>query len=215
MPTIGSWLRGVGGLDRPDLVRASLRVSAVSVAWTVIAGTASVTVGVVTQSAVLVALGSIGFVDAIGSAALVYHFLHGLRHESFSQRREAFAHRAVSLGLIVVGLAGTLGATYRLFSGAASDASLAGALIAAASLSALVVLAVRKHALGTRLHSRALIGDGRLSAIGAVQAGVALTGVAVTHWLGVGWTDASAAVVVSFLAVLVGASTWKASPSQA
>lgn len=215
MPTIRSGLPNLAEFENPDLVRASFRVSAGSVGWTLIASTAAVTFGLISGSAVLVALGSIGFVDAFGSAALAYHFLHGLRHERFSERREQFAHRAVSLGLIVVGLASTSGAGYRLLSGAESEASLAGALVTGASLFALAALATRKRALGTRIRSRGLIGDSHLSAVGAVQAGVALAGLAIARWLSASWTDACAAVAVGLLAVLVGAFTWKASPSHA
>lgn len=75
MPTIRSGLPNLAELENPDLVRASFRVSAGSAGWTLITSAAAVTFGVISGSAVLVALGSIGFVDAVGSAALAFHFL--------------------------------------------------------------------------------------------------------------------------------------------
>lgn len=211
MPTIRSGPPNLAEFDNPDLVRASLRVSTTSVGWTLLASTAAVTIGFTGGSAVLIALGSIGFVDAAGSVALGYHFLHGLRHERLSERREQFAHRAVALGLLVVGLASVAGATYRLIVNPDTDASLASALVAAVSMLALAALAARKLALGVRIRSRGLIGDGHLSAIGAIQAGAALGGVAIARWLGVSWADACAALAVGLLAVLVGGLTWKSS----
>ena len=211
--------RGPGSGRRPphdvDPVRASLRVSLVSVGWTAVASTASVAVGVVDATAALIAVGGVGLVDLLGSVALAYHFLHALRHERFSARRERMAHRAVSLGLVVVGLASAAGAAARLVGGQSSHPSPAGVLLAATSVLALAGLSWRKRVLGRRLRSRSLVVDSHLSAIGAVQAGVALTGIALTQAWGVGWADASAALAVGLLAVLVGVATWRAEPQGA
>ena len=215
MPRTKAQGSGRRPVDPIELVRASMRVSVLSVAWTALASTAAVTIGVLEASAVLVALGLIGLVDLLGSVALAFHFLHGLGHEAFSERREQVAHRAVSLGLVVVGLASVVGATVRLAAGEGSHPSLAGALVAAVSLVALAGLARRKRALGMRLRSRGLVGDAHLSAIGAVQAGVALTGIALTRGLDAGWADASAALAVGLVAVVVGFATWRAEPGGA
>ena len=209
MPRIGSEGSSRSD-DSTDVVRASLRISLISVGWTAVASAACVIVGVLEASAALVALGLIGVVDLSGSVALAVHFLHGLRHEAFSERREQLAHRAVSLGLVVVGLASAAVAGARLVAGHGSHPSPAAILLAAASLFALAVLAWRKRALGTRLRSRGLIGDSHLSAIGGAQAGVALTGIALTRGLGAWWADATAALAVGLLAVLVGCVTWRA-----
>jgi divalent metal cation (Fe/Co/Zn/Cd) transporter len=208
------------GTTRPllhdaDPVRAALRVSLVSVAWTAGASTASVALGVVEASAVLVALGGVGLVDLLGSVALAFHFRHALRHEHFSERRERLAHHAVSLGLVVVGLVTAAGAGARLIGGQASHPTIAAVLLAAASLVVLALLAWRKRALGRRLRSRALVGDGHLSAIGAVQAAVALTGIGLTRAAGVDWADAAAALAVGLVAVVVGVVTWRAEPQGA
>jgi divalent metal cation (Fe/Co/Zn/Cd) transporter len=194
-------------LESVDLVRAALRVSVISAAWTLLASAAAVTIGVAESSAVLVALGLIGLVDLVGSVALAFHFLHGLRHESFSERRERLAHRAVSLGLVVVGLASAGGAAARIVAGDASHPSLAGGALTAASLVALVVLARRKRSIGRRLRSRGLVGDANLSGIGAIQAALALAGIALTRGLGTSSADAGATLAVGLLAVLVGIAT--------
>lgn len=195
--------------ERADLVRAAFRVSLVSVGWTLVSSTVAVTVGIAGESTVLIALGSIGFVDAVGSTVLAFHFLHGLRHDLFSARREKVAHRSVSLGLVGVGVASVAGASYRLAAGNDAQGSWAGAVVAVASLVVLAILAARKRGLGLRLRDRALIGDSHLSAIGAVQAAVALAGIAITEWLGAAWADATAALAVGILAVLIGTLTWK------
>ena len=83
-------------------VRSAWLVSLVSVVWTVIASSVAIALGITGNSAVLVAFGAIGFVDALGSVALVYHFRHALRHDELSERLESIAHRVVVIGLFVV-----------------------------------------------------------------------------------------------------------------
>src|SRR5215472_10082625 len=95
----------------------ALVVSAVSAGWTIIASAAAITVGLLGGSAVLVAFGSIGFVDALGSIALVHHFRHGLQMEELSDRLERLAHRVVLVGLAVVGFAAIVGGVARLLVG--------------------------------------------------------------------------------------------------
>ena len=76
-------------------MRSAWLVSLQSVVWTVSASCVAIGLGVVDHSAVLVAFGAIGFVDVLGSVALVYHFRHTLRHDVLSERLEQIAHRVV------------------------------------------------------------------------------------------------------------------------
>jgi divalent metal cation (Fe/Co/Zn/Cd) transporter len=189
-------------------VKSALRVSVQSIAWTVVASIASVTVGIRTGTAVLVAFGAIGIVDAIGSIALAYHFLHGLRHDELSEHLERLAHRVVLLGLLAVGCASVLGGVVRLSADPAGEGSEAGVVLAGASLLALIVLSARKQRIASRVSSDALRSDGHLSAIGATQAAVALAGTATARWLDWHWADAAATVVVGCVAVALAISTW-------
>ena len=94
-------LEAAGSAD----VRAGLRVSTLSIAWTIASSAAAVAVGVAADSLVLVAFGVVGALDAAGSATLVLHFRHALRHQAVSERHERVALRTVTIGLMVVGLA--------------------------------------------------------------------------------------------------------------
>lgn len=185
----------------PHDVRAAWLVSIVSVAWTVAASTAAIVLGASAHSAVLVAFGAIGFVDALGSVALSYHFHHARRHDGFAEHLEVLAHRVVVTGLFAVGLGAVVLGAVRLAAGAEADDSFAGTALAAVSLVALAVLSARKQAIGGRVGSPALRADGRLSAIGAAQAAVALFG---TVARGFGWrsADAIAATVVGLVAMV-------------
>src|SRR5512132_40316 len=86
-----------------DHLRAGVRVSAVSIVWTVLSSTMAILLGIGAGSLVLVVFGAAGLLDGAGSATLVVHFRHALHHEEFSQRREQIALRLVTGGLATVG----------------------------------------------------------------------------------------------------------------
>jgi divalent metal cation (Fe/Co/Zn/Cd) transporter len=191
-----------------DTARAATQVSEISVVWTVLASTVAIVLGVVSGSAVLTAFGAIGVVDAIGSVALVHHFRHALRTDELSDRFERRAHNIVIAGLGIIGVATIVVSALLLITDASADASSAGAVVAAVSLVALVALSARKQRVARRVGSRALLADGHLSAIGALQAAVALAGLAAGRWLGWEWADAVAAIAVGVVALTLAILSW-------
>jgi divalent metal cation (Fe/Co/Zn/Cd) transporter len=194
---------------RPD-VHAARLVSLTSVVWSVVASCVAIALGVTSDSAVLVAFGAIGFVDAAGSVALTYHFRHALRHDALSERLELIAHRVVVTGLFAVGIAAVVGGVVRLVRGDTSESSGPGTALAALSLVVLAALSARKQKLARRVGSDALLADGRLSGVGALQAGVTLFGTAAALALGWGWADAVAAGLVGLVAISIGVVTVRA-----
>ena len=196
------------GFHRPH-VNSALLVSALSVAFTVLSSSAAVTIGLRTDTAVLIAFGAVGIVDAIGSVALAYHFQNGLRHAQLSDELEKLAHRVVLVGLFSVGCASVAGGLARIATGQTSQPSSAGVTLAAISVAALMALSARKQQIARRIASRALLSDGHLSAVGAMQAVITLAGTAVSGWLGWHWADAVATTVVGGVATWVAASTWR------
>src|SRR5438132_7514071 len=98
-------------------LRAGLRLSAASVAWTVVSSGLAVVIGLRGGSLVLVAFGLTGVLDAAGSIALVSHFRHAIRHDTFSERHERRALRVVISGLLVVGTVTGVERARRLLSG--------------------------------------------------------------------------------------------------
>jgi divalent metal cation (Fe/Co/Zn/Cd) transporter len=189
-------------------VNAALLISAQSALWTIASSSVAVWLGIHSHIAVLVAFGAIGFVDAIGSIALVYHFRHGLRHDALSEKLEGLAHRVVLVGLLLVGCAAIVGGVARLASDESSGSSGAGVVLAAASLVALAFLSSQKRSIARQVSSSALLSDGNLSAIGAMQAVVTLAGTVITRWLDWSWADAAATIVVGGVAVTLAVTTW-------
>jgi divalent metal cation (Fe/Co/Zn/Cd) transporter len=183
-------------------LQSGLRVSVLSIGWTVVSSAVAIVSGITASDLVLVAFGCTGLLDAAGSTALVIHFRHALRHERFSERHERVAFLVVNTGLVVVALATAAESIQRLVSGTHGEASSVGMFTAAVSSVVLTFLARRKMVLGRSIPSHALFSDGMLSATGAVLAVVTVIGTALIS-LGLWWADPVAALVVAAGALAV------------
>ncbi len=178
------------------VLRSGVRVSALSIAWTLVASTVSVVIGARSANLVLIAFGCTGLLDAAGSVALVVHFRHALKHETFSERHEHVAFLIVTGGLVLVALTIVVESLSRLLTQTHGAETAAGIGVAAASVIVLAVLSRRKIALGRAIPSQALFADGLLSATGAVLAVVTVLGTLLSA-LGWWWADPVAALVVA------------------
>ena len=177
-------------------VAAARRVSEIAVVWTLTASTLAIVVGVLDASVALLAFGGVGYVDAAGSIALVHHFRHAQKHAELEDRFERRAHMVVAFGLLSVGTAAIVVGIVKL--GDESDSTAAAIVLAALSLVVLSALSARKVWVGRRVPSPALVADGHLSMVGALQALVTLAGVLEPS------VDAIAAIVVGAIAVGLG-----------
>lgn len=185
-------------------LRSGVRVSTLSIAWTVVASTVAIGAGLQASSLVLIAFGCTGLLDAAGSLALVVHFRHALRHETFSERHERIAFLVVTGGLVVVALTTMVESVSRLLTKTQGEQTLTGIGVASASVVALTLLARVKLTLGRRIPSQALFADGLLSTTGAVLGVVTVLGTLLSA-LGWWWADpiAALAVAVGALALAV------------
>jgi divalent metal cation (Fe/Co/Zn/Cd) transporter len=193
-----------------DDLRVAHRASVASIVWSAVAGTAMIVIGGLQSSTVLVAVGAVGYVDGVGSVALVHHFAHGLRHAELDDRFERRAHRIVTVGLLIVGVATGAVSIVRLAAGTVSDAGAAATIVAGASAIVLAALATIKVRVGRRIPSHALVADGHVSAIGAAEAVVACAGALLTAALDVHWADPIAATIVAAGAIALALRSWNA-----
>lgn len=199
-------------MNRRD-VNSALRISVLSVIWTVLSSALAVAIGLASRQIVLVAFGAVGVVDAVGSLALAYHFRHALRHDQLSQRFESLAHKVVLAGLVAVGSAAVVIGVLRVASGHSGGSSNAGVVLAGLSLVVLLALSRQKQRIAGRVESNALRSDGHLSGVGATFAAITLAGTGLERWLGWGWSDATATVILGVIAVSLAVTTWRAKPA--
>lgn len=188
-----------------DHLRAGVRVSAVSIVWTVMSSTTAIVLGIGTRSLVLVVFGAAGLLDGAGSVTLMVHFRHALRHEEFSRRHEQVALRLVTGGLVAVGGLTAVESGRRLVDGIHPRAAGGGVALAGASGLVLGLLSRRKRHIAGNIPSRALLADGWLSATGALLAAATVAGTGLTAAFGWWWADPVAAGAVALGAVGIAA----------
>jgi divalent metal cation (Fe/Co/Zn/Cd) transporter len=178
---------------------AGLRLSAATIAWTVAASTVEVSLGLSRHVLSLVAFGAAGLLDAAGSVALVISFRHALRHDGLADHHERRAARIIGIGMLVLGAMTIAESVRRLIAGSSAHSTLAGVLVAAASILVLSVLSIAKRRVARDIGSDALRADANLSAAGAALAAVAVIGASVNS------VDAVAAIVIAIVTVRIGA----------
>jgi divalent metal cation (Fe/Co/Zn/Cd) transporter len=152
----------------------------------------------------LVVFGLAGTLDAIGSAALVVHFRHAMRHDELAEHHERRATLIVSVGLLTLGVITVIESAGRLASGHVGTSTTAGVVVAAAAIVVLGALSAIKQRVARAVDSAALLGDGYLSASGALLAAVAVVGATVGTRAGLWWVDPAAALVIAIGAAGVG-----------
>jgi divalent metal cation (Fe/Co/Zn/Cd) transporter len=182
-------------------VRAGLRVSVLSLIWTLLVGGGSVGIGLDTGSLAVTAFGVVGLLDAIGSASLVAHFVHARGRDAPSERLELITLRIVVIGLGMTGLATTAVSVSRLVQHESARASHATIVVSVLSIAVLALLASWKRRVAARIPSPALHADSWVSAVGAILAVVASVGVIARASAGWWWADSAAASIVGLIAV--------------
>lgn len=172
-----------------------------------LAGAASVAIGVHNDSLVLIAFGGLSLLDAAGSSALVVHFRHAQEHEGISTSREAVALRIITIGMAILGISMAVESVDHLITASAGRADLAG-IVSAVSVVALARFAGAKRRIAIRVPSHALYSDSWLSAMGALLALVTLAGTALFEIWSWWWLDPSASLVLALGAIAL--SVWLA-----
>jgi len=176
---------------------SGLRISRTSFVWTLLVGASSVLIGLEANSLVLVAFGAVGAFDALGSATLMVHFRHVIRHERASDKYEKLALTIITAGMAVLGIGTASESLYRLVGRSQSERTLSGISLAAVSVVVLATLTMRKFRIAARIPSHALRADGLLSALGAGLALTTLLGTATVAAFNWWWVDPTAALVVA------------------
>lgn len=189
----------------PDGLRRAHRWSLATVVWTSAASLLAIAAGLAAGSLLLVVFGAVGLLDAFGSAVLVVHFRHAIRHHAISERHERFALVAIAVGMGVVALATALASGHRLLRHGHVDSSALGSAIAAISVIALAVLALGKRRASDAVESRALIADSHVSTIGAVLALFTVAGTTASSRLDWWWLDPTGSLLVAAVAFGVAA----------
>jgi divalent metal cation (Fe/Co/Zn/Cd) transporter len=199
---------------RRHLLRSAMLVSVVSVVWSTAVGGAGISVALLTDSVALLTFGLGSVLDALASAVLVWRFGVETRAPHHGERLEMIAHRVIGVALLVTAIYVAIVAVVHLVEGARAESSTVAVCIAAGSILVLPFLAVAKFRLARRLPSRALRGDGVLTAMGAALAAAALLGLVLSDAFGWWWADAASALVIATALAREGSMVFRAEVEQ-
>lgn len=181
-------------------VRAALRISWLSIAWSVAGGVASIGAGVAAGSASLVGSGADIVIDLTSSIVLVWRFRQHEQHPT----AERVAHLVAAVALLALAIGLGLVSAIRLAAGSEAEPTATSLAIASVSVLVLPGIAARKYQVAPRVPSHALRADAHITVVGATTALLAVAGLALTD-AGVGSADAIAALGIAVGAAVLGA----------
>ncbi len=190
--------------NRSTDLKHALRLSAISIAWSGLAGSVAVYAALVSGSLSLLGFGADAVIDSIASVVLVWRFMVEARQPHRADRVERAAERVVGLALIALALYLAFGAIRALATQAHPETSLVSLALLLASAIVLPPLAIAKYRVAARLGSGALRADSILTAVAAVLAVISLASLAAAQALGLWWADAIAALIVGVIVLREG-----------
>lgn len=189
--------------NRTTDLRRAVALSALSIAWSGVAGSVAIYSAVATGSLSLLGFGADAVIDAMASAALIWRFTAESRQPERAHRFERTAERVVGFALIALALYLAAGSIRSLAAQAHPESSSSVALLLA-SAAVLPLLAVAKYRVAARLGSGALRADSVLTGAAALLAVISLASLAATDAFGFWWADAVAALIVGVIVLREG-----------
>lgn len=189
---------------RATQLRRAVVVSALSIAFSGVAGSIAIYAALTSASLSLLGFGVDAVIDAVASAALIWRFTVESRQPERAHRVEQAAERAVGIALIVLALYLAVGAVRSLAAQSHPESSSASVVLLLASAVVLPLLAVAKYRLAARLKSGALRADSILTAAAALLAVISLASLVAMDAFGFWWADAVAALIVGAIVLREG-----------
>jgi divalent metal cation (Fe/Co/Zn/Cd) transporter len=183
--------------SRAELVASAIRLSLVTIGWNAVVGVATLAAAVVANSLSLGGFALNMLLDTSASAVLVWRFKREERDPISAHRLEQHAQTAIAVAMGAVALYLAVQSVRALADETHAESSALGIVLAVASLAFLPWLARRKLTVAHRLPSRALRGDGILSAASAALAAITLAALAASSLFGWWWADPLAALVIA------------------
>jgi len=176
---------------------AALRLSYFTIAWNGAVGVAALVVSVIDGSLALAGLALTALLDSSASVVLVWRFRTERHDPVAAEHLERRAQALVALTMMVIAVYVGVQSVRALADGSHPETSAFGLTLATASLVVLPWLARQKLRIASRLASKALRGDGVLTAASAALAAVALSALVVNSAFGWWWADPAAALLIA------------------
>jgi divalent metal cation (Fe/Co/Zn/Cd) transporter len=182
-------------INRGGPIRRGKRLEYCTIAWNTLEGIAALISGLLAGSIALVGFGLDSLIEVISGAALLWR----LHHDTDEQKRavaERIALRIVGSCFIALSLYITYDSLHDLVSRKPPEHSIAGIIVACASLVAMPLLARAKRGVARQLGSAALHADAKQADFCMYLAAIVLGGLGLNLWLGWWWADPLAGLIM-------------------
>ena len=175
------------------LRRRAIRLEYFTVGWMTVEAAVALVTGVIASSIALVGFGLDSVMETVSGVALLWRFKQ--RHLG---EHDAESRATKVVGVTFLALAAYVGydATRDLLLRRAPAFSLAGMILAAASLAVMPVLGVAKRRVARALNSKALAADSLQTFACAYLSAALLMGLTLNGWLEWWWADPAAALAM-------------------
>lgn len=183
-----------------DPVRSALRVSWATVSWSVVAGIASLVVGIEAGSLSLGGLGASILIDVVSSAVLIWRFRRQRTTAEFPEAAERRAQVVAACGLLAIAVVLAATGVQHLVAGSHPRVPALALGLAAANLVVLPLLARWKYRVADAVGSLALRTDAHITMVGTSTSALTLIGLGLDRAFGWWWSDAVAALVIAVVA---------------
>lgn len=193
MGTEASLASGVAQREaRRAAIRRGRRLEYLTLAWNSLEAVASLIAGLLAGSIALVGFGVDSVIEVSSGSILLWRLGAG----ADAERRESLALRLVGISFLALAAYVVYESVSNLTRHEPPEKTLAGVIIAAASLIAMPLLARAKRRVAQALNSGAMHADSRQTDICAYLSAILLGGLLLNFLLGWWWADPAAALIM-------------------
>jgi divalent metal cation (Fe/Co/Zn/Cd) transporter len=182
-------------LDRSALARRGRRLEYFTIAWNSLEGLIGVAAGVRAGSISLIAFGIDSFIEIASGGALLWRMATDWDRVR-RKKREAIALKIVGASFLALCIYVAYEAISALIKHEAPERSIAGIVLAIASLVVMPLLARAKRRVGQRMGSAAMSADAKQSEFCYYLSGILLAGLLLNAAFGLWWADPVAALAM-------------------
>jgi cation diffusion facilitator family transporter len=192
-----------------EMHKKALWLSYFTVGYNLIEGLVSVFFGLLAGSFALIGFGADSFVESLSGGIMIWRFsLHGKVSEEEEERIEVKAVKLVAFAFYILGAYVLIESIKNLYLQEHPEHSLAGIIIAIASLIVMPALFLLKRQTGKSIQSRSLLADSKQTLGCMLLSAVLLIGLGLNYLWGLWWADPLASAIIAVLLLREGYETY-------
>ncbi|MCW2838753.1 MAG: hypothetical protein JWR55_236 [Aeromicrobium sp.] len=194
-------------LDQADKMRLGRRakmLAGFSVTYNVVEAVIAIAAGIAAGSVALVGFGLDSVVEVSSGLIILWQFSHRI-----PESREQRALRLLAFSFFALAAYVGFESVRSLLTGAESDSSTVGIVLAAVSLVVMPFISYAQRRTGKALGSNAVYADGTQTLLCTYLSAVLLVGLVLNATLGWSWADPIAGLIIAAVAVREGLEAWR------